>query len=243
MLRRLGVLTIGAMLTCALGAVGISAQGRHAAYREVLGDGKILHIVIIVQENRSVDNLFNGFPGADTAVVAPTSSGARVQLHAEPLAVPWDPVHRHSAWETEYAGGRMNGFDREPILVTSRTATPPPLPAYSFVPRHEVEPYWTMARAYTFADRMFQTNEGPSFPAHLYIVSGTSAINPGRAYYVMDNPVAPDGVVTAGCDSPIGTIVALIDPLTNDQTHQMYPCLDHQTIWDLLDGAHVTWRY
>ena len=27
----------------------------------------IKHIVIIVQENRTFDNLFNGYPGADTA--------------------------------------------------------------------------------------------------------------------------------------------------------------------------------
>ncbi len=27
----------------------------------------IQHIVVIMQENRSFDNLFNGFPGADTA--------------------------------------------------------------------------------------------------------------------------------------------------------------------------------
>ena len=30
------------------------------------GAGKIKHIVWIVQENRSFDNLFQGYPGADT---------------------------------------------------------------------------------------------------------------------------------------------------------------------------------
>ena len=30
------------------------------------GAGKITHIVYIVQENRSFDNLFQGYPGADT---------------------------------------------------------------------------------------------------------------------------------------------------------------------------------
>ena len=30
------------------------------------GAGKITHVIYIVQENRSFDNLFQGFPGADT---------------------------------------------------------------------------------------------------------------------------------------------------------------------------------
>ena len=29
--------------------------------------GPIRHVVVIIQENRSFDNLFNGYPGADTA--------------------------------------------------------------------------------------------------------------------------------------------------------------------------------
>ena len=32
----------------------------------ISGAGKIKHIVYIVQENRSFDNLFQGYPGADT---------------------------------------------------------------------------------------------------------------------------------------------------------------------------------
>src|SRR5579872_7019943 len=36
---------------------------------------KIQHVVIIVQENRSTDNLFHGLPGADTASSGLNSSG------------------------------------------------------------------------------------------------------------------------------------------------------------------------
>lgn len=32
----------------------------------LLGGGKIKHVIVVVQENRTVDNLFQGFPGADT---------------------------------------------------------------------------------------------------------------------------------------------------------------------------------
>ena len=40
----------------------------------LLGNGKIQHVVIIVQENRTTDNLFHGLPGADTATDLPLRS-------------------------------------------------------------------------------------------------------------------------------------------------------------------------
>ncbi len=44
------------------------------------GAGKIDHIVWIVQENRSFDNLFYGFPGADTATTGKNSKGKTITL-------------------------------------------------------------------------------------------------------------------------------------------------------------------
>jgi len=48
----------------------------------------------------------------------------------------------------------------------------PPDPEYYYVQPSDVQPYFTMAETYTFGDRMFQTNQGPSFPAHQYIIQG-----------------------------------------------------------------------
>ncbi len=44
-------------------------QAAPAVQRALLGNGKIHHVVIVIQENRSVDDLFNGLPGADTVTV------------------------------------------------------------------------------------------------------------------------------------------------------------------------------
>ena len=63
----------------------------------------------------------------------------------------------------------------------------PDIRAYGYVPRHEVEPYFAMAESYAFADHMFQTNEGPSFPAHQYILSGTSTIRNGSQLRASEN--------------------------------------------------------
>ena len=42
------------------------------------GSAPITHVVIIIQENRTVDNLFNSLPGADTAQTGLNSSGGTV---------------------------------------------------------------------------------------------------------------------------------------------------------------------
>lgn len=76
---------------------------------------QIQHVVIIFQENRTVDNLFYGFPGADTVTSGKTSTGATVALHPVSLAAPYDLDHSHTGFVTGYNGGNMNGFDLENI--------------------------------------------------------------------------------------------------------------------------------
>ncbi|HYL26765.1 MAG TPA: alkaline phosphatase family protein, partial [Candidatus Nitrosotalea sp.] len=131
---------------------------------------KIRHVVIVFQENRSFDDLFNGFPGADTVKSGLNSQGNRVPLRPVGLSAPYDLSHEHAAFETEYAGGKLNGFDKEPSGCVGGILCPPKqVRAYGFVPHAETKPYFTMASEYTLADHMFQTNQGPSFPAHQYI--------------------------------------------------------------------------
>ena len=43
-------------------------------------------IVVIVKENRTFDNLFGRYPGADGATSALTSSGSEVRLKRRPIA-------------------------------------------------------------------------------------------------------------------------------------------------------------
>jgi hypothetical protein len=40
---------------------------------------------------------------------------------------------------------------------------------------HVVDPYLQLATQYGWANYMFQTNQGPSFPAHQFLFGGTSA--------------------------------------------------------------------
>jgi len=205
--------------------------------------GKIRHVVVIFQENRTVDNLFNGFPGADTVRSGLNSSGQSVPLQPIDMTAPYDLDHSHHGFTTEYANGAMNGFDLVGSSACTTGCPPKDVRAYGYVPQNEVQPYWTMAQQYAFADRMFQTNQGPSFPAHQYIISATSLASTSSTLLAAENPDVPGGGTTAGCDAPAGTTVRLIDPASGDESQSTPPCLDHPVLFDLLDQHNVSWRY
>src|SRR5579863_6178081 len=204
---------------------------------------KIRHVVIIFQENRTPDDLFNGFPGADTVRRGLNSHGREVKLQPLGLTEPYDLGHSHSAFNTEYHDGKLDGFDKESSQCFSlNVCIPADVRAYGYVPRQEVQPYFVMATRYTFGDRMFQTNEGPSFPAHQYIVSGTSTIANGSSLRAADNPFDPTGGANGGCDSPAGSLVAVIDSAGLEE-QGVYPCFDRISLMQLLDAKSLSWRY
>ena len=189
------------------------------------------HIIVVVQENRSFDELFHGFPGADTVSTGQTSTGKTVQLQPIGLVASFDAGHAHGDFLNEYDNGKMNGFDR--ASFSPKTAKPPPYFAYSYVPRSDAQPYWDMATQYTVADRMFQSNSGPSYPAHQYLIAGQSAL-------AFENPTVPKGSPVGtgwGCDDPPGTFVPTM------AAHYPFPCFDYQTLGDEMDRQGVSWAY
>jgi phospholipase C len=246
---------IGAALFCALALGGcaqalVPAKGPSGAgaplgmfQAQPAVTTKFQHVVIIFQENRSVDDLFNGLPGADTVTSGKNSEGKTVKLRPILLTAKYDLGHEHSSFLIEDANGRLDGFDEDPSGCHAGKFCPPKsVRAYGYVPRTEVEPYFDMAIRYTFADRMFQTNEGPSFPAHQYILSGTSTISDGSPLRAAGNPFAPQGGFTGGCDSPVGSFVWVIDAFGNEN-QTVYPCFDRLSLVDLIDAKSLSWRY
>ncbi len=189
----------------------------------------IKHVVIVIQENRSFDNLFNGFPGADTVQSGTTSTGAVVSLKPVPLESLPDNDHSHLAWVRTYAGGKLY-FD-----ITSKGTS---LLPYSYVPAAETVPLFTLGEQYVVGDRMFQSNTGPSFVAHQYLVAASSQIGAGQ--YVDENPDIGNGIW--GCDSAVGTTVPLLGPNGTDMPGP-FPCYDYQTIADEMDAKSLPWRY
>lgn len=186
---------------------------------------KIQHVVIILQENRTVDNLFNGFPNAET-VQSGMSNGQSVPLKPVRLEQGSGLDNSHSGWLKDWNQGAMDGF------AHSAPGYPDPTLAYGYVPQDETVPYWTLAKNYTFADHMFQPNSGPSFPSHLYLIAGQSG---GADENPSDRPW--------GCDAPKSVTVSLMGAAGGANASGVYPCFDFKTIADSLDAKHISWRY
>jgi phospholipase C len=193
------------------------------------------HIVVIVQENRTVDNLFLGYPGADTQSWGLNSKNKRVSLVPVSLAANYDVWHTHNSFVTEFNNGAMNGWDLVPI--DCKDPKPCAQTPYAYVPRSESKPYWQLASQFAFADHVLQPNEGASFPAHQYLIAGQS----GTPMAISENPRPHTG----GCDVP-GAKVATIDlrePYPGAENDVAFPCENYPTIFDLLQSAGRSWRY
>jgi phospholipase C len=221
----------------------------------------IEHVVIIFQENRSVDNLFgsdrfnpNGrqLPNADIADFGINSHGDLVPLTAVSIKAPYNPDHsRIPAFQdmcdisSSTGNCKMDGADKIQIFCDpGKPNCAPPNPQFKYVQGGDVQPYFQMAETYTFGDRMFQTNQGPSFPAHQFIISGTSAPSAGSDLFVAENPTGIDTGVSkqkTGCIAAPEATVLTIDP--NGIETPVYPCLDHPTLTDELNTSQLSWRY
>jgi len=206
---------------------------------------KIQHVVIIFQENRTPDNLFQDpmliSAGADIQNFGINSHGQNIPLTPLTIASDYGPLHDHIDFVNMYDSGKMDGADKINIICNPGAQNcPPPNAQFVHVPVSEVGPYFRMAETYTFGDRMFQSNQGPSFPAHQYILSGASAQDASaNSLYAMDNAVGNE----AGCIAPANGYVTLINLLTGDDSQRAYPCFDHPTLTDTLDTANISWKY
>jgi phospholipase C len=234
--------TIAPSMPAAPGSSMSSGPGSAGMMRRLSSSSPIQHVVIIFQENRSTNDLFNGLAGAGTVRVGQNSFGKSVKLLPRLLTAPYDISHAHSAFETEYANGQLNGFNLVSSTCKAKSCPPKDIRAYGYVPEHEVEPYFVMARRYTFGSNMFQTNEGPSFPAHQYILSGTSTISDGSKLRASENPKTLQKKSTGGCDSPKGSLVELID-LQGQENQTAYPCFDRNSLIQLIEAKSLSWHY
>jgi phospholipase C len=222
-------------LTGAPGEPSLSAQPASSKSEPL-----IQHIVFIVQENRSFDDFFATFPGADgaTSGLMKTPGGdVTVRLKKAPLDS--DSLgHQHSSFEKEYDGGKMDGFSLVKRAlqkgVVERAGTYP----YRYVDPKEIQPYWTIARQWVLADHMFPTQSSSSFTAHQDLIAGGTPMGGGKN--VIDFPTPSSW----GCDAPLGTVTSLITSTGKYLRDKgPYPCFTYRTLRDLMDAKDVSWLY
>jgi phospholipase C len=223
------------------------------------------HVVVIFQENRTPDNLFQGlchppFGHRHSCSTTPaehqyniSTAGWRDKNSPTGVTDPapvalgntYDLSHAHSAFLKMYNGGKMDGAGDvfcSPNAGTSCPATP----QFKFVDNSTgiLDPYLELATQYGWANYMFQTNQGPSFPAHQFIFGGTSApnaVDDAVGVFAAENMGGTTNQNAAGCIAQAGTFVRLITPSGENQT--TYPCFEHMTMSDLLNSRGVSWKY
>jgi phospholipase C len=205
---------------------GASLSGAAAA------GSKIKHIVYIVQERRSFDNLFQGYPGANTLPKGMNSNGHTITLQPVSLKKTYKIDDSAGAMfavcnGTERLPGtdcKMNGFNKEESFGG------PANPQYVYVPHDQSKPYFEMAHEWVVGDEMFASQLDQSFAASQYIIAAQA----GRSVDI------PDG--DCGCDgAPGDTIQTLTDKRTFGRSES--PCFDYQTLGEELENAGLSWRY
>ncbi|HEY1655664.1 MAG TPA: alkaline phosphatase family protein [Candidatus Tumulicola sp.] len=245
MTRRLVAAAV-VLLLCACAGGGRGSSAALPATRDALGgrhgaSGKITHVIVIVQENRSFDNLFYGYPGADTQTYGYTSTGKKHKLKPVGLEALWDVDHSLTAFLQACDGTgslpgtdcRMDGFNKEALTCSKggKPYCPPADSQYSYVPHAETKPYFAMAKQYVLADRMFTSNIDGSFVSHQYIIAA-------QAVGTVDYPSS--GIW--GCDGGKQDTIAT---LTQQRAvgARIRACFGDQTLGDELDAAGISWRY
>jgi len=296
--------------------ISLAATFAHAQTNNI---PQVQHVIVVIQENRSPDNLFN----QDSTLVAnggnvqPSYQGnvnyappcnvngsGAIQLQGQYLFTCWDTEHNHSRptpdWINMWDGGQMDGAcqigvkwtDKEGSRICPVSQTPPTCVlthkgnksliqncSYTYVANVPgtcpgpmcnqgiLDPYFYLANHLGFANNMFQTNQGPSFPAHQFLLSGTSA---PLGYSSSNPPMCSDGTNSWACykwfdaengnlsltgcigdQIPQESLAYSIAPLTgsdSDEAHVYtpgypvnqfagFPCYEHATLTDLLDNA------
>jgi phospholipase C len=185
----------------------------------------IQHWIFLIKENRTFDNYFANFPGANSVTSGTISTGQVITLGHTPDTPPLDPTHTWAAAQTAIDYGRMDDFDQAcgaALMGVCMTQ----------MYQQDVPNYWNYASAFTLSDNTFASLHGVSFPNHLYMIGAQSDGS-------VDNP--PMAVNSWGCDSPVGTVV----PWVNSQGYvsNVFPCFDFNTLADSMQTAGLTWSY
>ncbi len=250
-LRRLLLLAIATAVVVAACTSGsdtssVPGSGSPSAAR---GIEKLDHLIFIVQENRSFDQYFGTYPGADGiptnpdgsfSVCAPDKFQGGVCL--PPYVTSSDNQdggpHTHPASVRDINGGAMDGFiDSLPPRPT-KCWSDPTRPecgvqlgpdgqpdVMSTQPRRAIPNYWSYADQYVLQDSMFAPVDSWTLPSHLFLVSAWSAACTDR-----NDPMS--------CRSDIS--------LSNSSLRWDYgekPLYAWTDITWLLDEQKVTWRY
>ncbi len=245
------------------------------AYAQTEFNTPIQHVIVVIQENRTPTNLFYAdqtlINNGAHIVTQGTCKGSKPFNLVKNSFVPcFDPHHGHSAWTGMWDDGAMDGACGTKYDGTCQLPACPdgihahcPQMTYASNDSGILNPYFRIAEQSGFANFMFQTNQGPSFEAHQFLLSGTSApiyYNDTHGYYkwfAAENPPTINGVKygdNTGCTGS-DPWITLIDENGNDgppngcindptDPRCQYPCYTHNDLpRTVLDANSISWKY
>ncbi len=157
------------------------------------GIGKIQHVVVIMQENRSFDSYFGTYPGADGI---PMANGKPTVCVPNAIAKTCDAPyhvtrntnsggpHGEANFTADVDGGKMDGFIGQAEAGKGACSDPhnPGCTAGSVTDvmgwrdAREIPNYWSYAQHFVLQDHMFVPTTSWSLPSHLFMTSEWSAI-------------------------------------------------------------------
>jgi phospholipase C len=183
------------------------------------GIHKIKHIVIIMQENRSYDQYFGTYPGADgipglagnagtvPCVPNPASGGCIMPFH-DTADLNYGGPHGQANATADIDGGKMDGFVAQAEKGKACGTTNPNcspctqnsqancIDVMGYHDGADIPNYWEYAKEFVLQDHMYEPNASWSLPEHLFQVSGWSAYctdpnNPFSCTNALQSPNTP----------------------------------------------------
>jgi len=216
-------------------AAGPTAQQRTGTAKRVrrAGTSPISHIIIIIQENHSFDNLFQGYPGANTQSYGLDSKGKTLTLKQVELGSGVDLGHLYQDFVWNYDNGKMDGFDKNTRHGGAKKY------AYTYIDPADIGPYLQMANQYVLNDDYFTSHLDASFAAHQMLFAA-------EADHAIDLPTE-----AWGCKQPASEVATIsgtaysrvIGPDERPCFGNTYDPNSYQTLADLLEANFLTWRW
>jgi phospholipase C len=234
----------------ACGGARSAFQPASPVHRALSGSTPITHIVVLVQENRSFNDLFATFPGVTGAtvgwekvVVNSKTKRKKIKLAKIRLADKINLNHAYAAFSTAYDDGKNDAFNQIIFINNGKMEGSKP---YVYVDPNDIVPYWTMASDYAIANAMFETQGSGSFTAHQDIIRGGTELTSSES--MIDDPTSP---AVWGCDATPGAKTSLITTsLQYKRDKGPFPCTKYfpksgtyETLQYLLDAKTVSWKY
>ncbi len=226
--RRLSTIAVcavtGALIVTLAACTGGESDRAHRSSTAPAGAGstdigKIRHVVVIMQENRSFDTYFGTFPGADgipmnggtpSVCVPDPVRGSCVRPAVDHADVNGGGPHGAANAVADVNGGKMDGFvaqaegGRRGCLDLNNpactNATTPDVVGYHT--GSDIPNYWSYASNFVLQDHMFEPNASWSLPEHLFQVSEWSAActqhdNPASCVNALQLPGLPPDFAAA----------------------------------------------